>query len=162
MAPRGKARPMCSLRAAVSRRSQPSQVWSDAIRLISNPYRLVHRSAWVISFAVVVLMGQMVAQAGGGSDAPNFLGPPRLETARYGEQLFDGVPMVQVPAGCFDSGDPDAGNNSFGNIEAGPAKPCFAEGFWIDKYEVTNADFVRLTAQAHEVRIRHFILIDPA
>ncbi len=118
------------------------------MRLVSNPYRLIRRSALVLAFALVILMGQMVAQAGWGSDAPTFGGPLNLQTMGYGEQAFDGVPMVHVPAGCFDSGDPEAQNNSFGNIEALPEHHCFSEGYWIDKDDVTNADFMHLGGQA--------------
>lgn len=49
------------------------------------------------------------------------------------ERDFDGVTMVLVPAGCFDMGD---------NGEGG--RQCFDEPFWIDKYEVTQRQFVRL------------------
>ena len=55
------------------------------------------------------------------------------------EREFDGVPMVLVPAGCFlmgsDSGDYD---------ERPVHEQCFAAPFWIDKYEVTQAQFRRL------------------
>jgi formylglycine-generating enzyme required for sulfatase activity len=49
------------------------------------------------------------------------------------ERDFDGVTMVLVPAGCF----------MMGSNERDDEKPvheqCFDEPFWIDKYEVTNA-----------------------
>lgn len=47
--------------------------------------------------------------------------------------------MVLVPAGCFmmgsDNGDSD---------EKPPHKVCFEQPFWIDKYEVTQAQFEQL------------------
>lgn len=46
------------------------------------------------------------------------------------EQVFDGVTMVLVPAGCFNMGE---------NGEGGTQ--CFDEPFWIDKYEVTNEQY---------------------
>ncbi len=51
-------------------------------------------------------------------------------------QDFDGVEMALVPAGCFmmgsESGDSD---------EQPVHEVCFDEPFWIDVYEVTNAQF---------------------
>jgi sulfatase modifying factor 1 len=49
------------------------------------------------------------------------------------ERNFDGVPMVLVPVGCFMMGENGAGGEQ-----------CFDTPFWIDKTEVTQADFVRL------------------
>lgn len=48
------------------------------------------------------------------------------------EQEFGGVAMVLVPAGCFEMGE---------NGEGG--RQCFDQPFWIDKYEVTNAQYAR-------------------
>jgi formylglycine-generating enzyme required for sulfatase activity len=52
------------------------------------------------------------------------------------EQDFDGVTMVLVPAGCFDMGSDDGDRDEWPIHEI-----CFDEPFWIDKYEVTNADY---------------------
>jgi hypothetical protein len=52
---------------------------------------------------------------------------------------FDGVPMVLVPAGCFMMGS-DSGRNDEKLVH----EQCFDEPFWIDQYEVTQAQFVRL------------------
>ncbi|MFW5692271.1 MAG: SUMF1/EgtB/PvdO family nonheme iron enzyme [Chloroflexota bacterium] len=52
------------------------------------------------------------------------------------EREFDGVTMVLVPAGCFMMGSEDGGND-----ETPVHEQCFDEPFWIDKYEVTNADY---------------------
>jgi formylglycine-generating enzyme required for sulfatase activity len=46
---------------------------------------------------------------------------------------FDGVEMVLVPAGCFLIGDARNENHQ-----------CFAEPFWIDRYEISQATFTRL------------------
>jgi len=52
------------------------------------------------------------------------------------ERDFDGVTMVLVPAGCFMMGSDD------GDSDEQPIhEQCFDEPFWIDKYEVTNADY---------------------
>jgi Tol biopolymer transport system component/formylglycine-generating enzyme required for sulfatase activity len=70
------------------------------------------------------------------------------------EVAFYDVPMVLVPAGCFVMGTTDeeamALNNEFGwslEILANeqPAhEVCFDEPFWVDKTEVSQADFARL------------------
>ncbi|MCL4251103.1 MAG: SUMF1/EgtB/PvdO family nonheme iron enzyme [Anaerolineae bacterium] len=54
------------------------------------------------------------------------------------EYEFDGVTMVLVPAGCFQMGSDNAELN-----EQPVHEQCFDEPFWIDKYEVTNAQFAR-------------------
>jgi formylglycine-generating enzyme required for sulfatase activity len=45
-------------------------------------------------------------------------------------QVFDGVEMVLVPAGCFYMGNDGTGG-----------RQCFDEPFWIDRYEVTNEQY---------------------
>lgn len=66
---------------------------------------------------------------------------------------FDGVPMVLVPPGCFMMGMIDAEIDALirqGSDESwvrafGPQHPqCIDAPFWIDKTEVTQADFERL------------------
>lgn len=54
------------------------------------------------------------------------------------ERDFDEVTMVLVPAGCFDMGTTTNSN------EQPIHEQCFDEPFWIDKYEVTQAQFQRL------------------
>jgi formylglycine-generating enzyme required for sulfatase activity len=51
-------------------------------------------------------------------------------------QDFDGVDMVYVPAGCF-----WMGHLSGLDDERPLAEICFQDAFWIDRYEVTNAEF---------------------
>lgn len=51
--------------------------------------------------------------------------------------MFGGIEMVLVPAGCFQMGnDPDADTGA----EDG-GQQCFDEPFWIGRHEVTNAQF---------------------
>ena len=59
------------------------------------------------------------------------------------EQDFEGVTMVLVPAGCFDMGSEDGGEN-----EQPVHEVCFNEPFWIDEYEVTNAQFAQFNGVA--------------
>lgn len=69
------------------------------------------------------------------------------------ERTFDGVTMVLVPAGCFTMGSTDeeqAFAQSLGlrdrNVpDEGPAHEiCFESAFWLDKYEVTQAQAAAL------------------
>jgi len=80
--------------------------------------------------------------------------PDPLELAQAGvenntdwtpiEQEFDGVTMVLVPAGCF-----DMGSNDDDSDEQPIHEICFDEPFWIDKYEVTNAQFGSIGCSAY-------------
>jgi formylglycine-generating enzyme required for sulfatase activity len=55
------------------------------------------------------------------------------------EQVFDGVAMVLVPAGCFQMGSEDGASD-----ERPAHEVCIEAPFWLDKFEVTQADFERL------------------
>lgn len=58
---------------------------------------------------------------------------------------FEGVEMALVPAGCFRMGSDD------GDSDESPVhEQCFTEPFWIDRYEVTNAQFDALGGAADE------------
>lgn len=63
------------------------------------------------------------------------------------ERDFNGVPMVLVPAGCFMMGLTDTELTALANeIDQGQGEwrsheQCFDIPFWIDKYEVTQAQF---------------------
>lgn len=51
-------------------------------------------------------------------------------------KTFNGVEMVEVPTGCFTMGNPQ------GRRDEQPVQPyCFAQSFWIDRYEVFNGQF---------------------
>ncbi|MCA9909772.1 MAG: SUMF1/EgtB/PvdO family nonheme iron enzyme, partial [Anaerolineae bacterium] len=50
-------------------------------------------------------------------------------------RLFDGVEMVQVPAGCFWMGSAELSDTM------PPHEICFDAAFWIDRYEVTQGQF---------------------
>ena len=53
--------------------------------------------------------------------------------------LFDGVPMMLVPTGCF-----TIGANPRDDGERNGNEICFDQPFWIDRTEVTQVDFERL------------------
>ncbi len=77
------------------------------------------------------------------------------------EREFDGIEMMLVPTGCFQMGTTDEQIEAFVDempwrspkdfLDEQPAHEiCFEEPFWIDRYEVTQGDFVRLGGtQAH-------------
>ena len=58
------------------------------------------------------------------------------------EQDVDGVTMVLVPAGCFMMG------STVNAYEKPVHQQCFDAPFWIDKYEVTNAQFATFNGVA--------------
>jgi iron(II)-dependent oxidoreductase len=51
-------------------------------------------------------------------------------------QDFDGVAMAQVPPGCFMMGNEDGRRD-----EKPVSEICFNRPYWIDQYEVTNAQY---------------------
>lgn len=55
-------------------------------------------------------------------------------------ETFDGVEMVLVPAGCF-----EMGNDELVKVYDWGTQ-CFYEPFWIDRFEVTNAEYNRFVA----------------
>jgi formylglycine-generating enzyme required for sulfatase activity len=57
-------------------------------------------------------------------------------------QDFDGVEMVLVPPGCFMMGSEEGESD-----EVPVHEICFDEPFWIDRYEVTNAQFAAFLNQ---------------
>lgn len=58
-------------------------------------------------------------------------------------ELFEGVEMALVPAGCFVMG------NANGKADEQPTtRICFDRPFWIDRYEVSNDQFTRLGGSA--------------
>ena len=59
-------------------------------------------------------------------------------------QVFDGVEMVLVPAGCFWMG------SIIIDTELPISEICLESSFWIDKYEVTNEQFVQYGGVAVE------------
>ncbi len=72
--------------------------------------------------------------------------PPRVTSNMQWvpvEREFSGVTMVRVPVGCFDMGSDEDGQRD----ERPVHRQCFDETFWIDKYEVTNSQYLRVTGR---------------
>jgi len=67
-----------------------------------------------------------------------FPGNPATSNAGWAPLIreFDGVPMALVPIGCFMMGSTDGDDD-----ELPVHQQCFVEPFWIDVYEVTNAQY---------------------
>jgi len=59
-------------------------------------------------------------------------------------ETFDGVEMVLVPAGCFMMGSDN------GAADEQPAHEVCVDAFWLDRTEVTNAQFAAFGGQAVE------------
>jgi formylglycine-generating enzyme required for sulfatase activity len=99
-----------------------------------------------ITTATVILSNIriMIAPCTGGDSAP--LTESLSPVTRNADwtpviQEFDGVEMVLVPPGCF-----DMGNATGSDREQLVHQQCFDEPFWIDRYEVTNAQYHRTDA----------------
>jgi formylglycine-generating enzyme required for sulfatase activity len=84
--------------------------------------------------------------------AQNFSGTTNEAWQHFVYSFDDGIEMVLVPVGCFQmGGDDEAGYwNTVDSWEKGIADGgyiCFDRPFWIDKTEVTQAEFARLGGQ---------------
>ncbi len=79
--------------------------------------------------------------AGASSSVQAPVAEPRTSVSHNGDwtpviREFDGVEMVLVPAGCFEMG------SAIGSDREVPVtQQCIDEPFWIDRYEVTNAQY---------------------
>ncbi len=87
------------------------------------------------------ILGRLMTVSGNIANLPVEVGPPIISKDEWAplESEFDGVTMVLVPAGCFMMGSNDGEDD-----EQPVHEQCFDQPFWIDKYEVTQAQFRRL------------------
>ena len=95
----------------------------------------------VIGLIIIVLTSQNAPAAA------RFAPTPPARVAHNADwqpvvRTLGGVDMVEVPAGCFMMGN-DSGDN-----ERPSHEQCFDQPFWLDKTEVTNAQFARLDGLA--------------
>jgi len=62
------------------------------------------------------------------------------ESVKTWQDPISGMEFVWVPKGCFAMGSPDT-ENGRDNKDEGPVHNVCVDGFWIGKYEVTNAQY---------------------
>lgn len=67
------------------------------------------------------------------------------------ERDFDGVTMVLVPAGCFRMGNDPVAYDGFDFGVPDGGEQCFDAPFWLDKLEVSNAQFAAFNGVAGQV-----------
>jgi formylglycine-generating enzyme required for sulfatase activity len=97
--------------------------------------------------ALVVLSGCALGETAGNSAPSGFPGNPVVRNRDWTPSLkeFSGVSMVFVPVGCFrmgsEIGDPD---------ESPVSVSCIEQPFWIDRTEVTNAQFLQFNGVAEQ------------
>ena len=86
---------------------------------------------------LVILLTVALAACGSGEQIPP-TPTPVTSNADWTPVIeeVDGIEMVKVPAGCFEMGQ-DAGRRD----ERPAHEFCFDAPYWIDRYEVTNAQF---------------------
>ncbi|MBI5957450.1 MAG: formylglycine-generating enzyme family protein [Chloroflexi bacterium] len=112
------------------------------------------RWLWLIPVGVLLLGGVWTADPLTAIPTPT----PAFFPARSANQgwtpiiqSFDGVEMVMVPAGCFEMGSAENENKA----EAQPIHTvCFDVPFWLDRYEVSNAQFKQFGGNAGLVASR--------
>lgn len=101
-----------------------------------NVFSSLRQTAW---YAVVVLIAACSPAAP--PPAPTPTAAPAAQTVAANAdwtpvaQTFDSVEMVQVPAGCFTMGHDE------GRRDERPAHEVCVDTFWLDRYEVTNAQY---------------------
>jgi formylglycine-generating enzyme required for sulfatase activity len=66
--------------------------------------------------------------------------PTEAEAGTVKISEIDGMEMVYIPAGIFTMGSNDSENEQ-------PVHEVYLDGFWIDKYEVTNAQYAACVAE---------------
>jgi formylglycine-generating enzyme required for sulfatase activity len=127
----------------------------------SSSGRMWATGAGIALLAVIVLFASAGLSRAGMAATPTATPDPTLQPAREFsggnadwtpvEREFDGRAMVLVPAGCFMMGSTDAqieyavdelgANPDWVSNEQPAHRVCFEEPFWIDKTEVTNAQY---------------------
>lgn len=95
----------------------------------------------MLKFTTIVLALLMVSSCSSPAPTPTVALPEATRVVSNADwtpvvREFNGVEMVQVPAGCFEMGHADGRRDERPTYEI-----CFSQVFWIDRYEVTNAQY---------------------
>lgn len=86
--------------------------------------------------ALLVVLMVMGCQSAAPTATPKPSGVSRNRDWQPVIQSFDGFEMVKVPSGCFLMGSME------GRRDEQPVhEVCFEKAFWLDRYEVTNAQY---------------------
>ena len=59
--------------------------------------------------------------------------------SRIWKEPVTGMEFIWLPGGCFEMGSPPTGQER--DLDEGPVHEVCLDGFWMGKYEVTNAEF---------------------
>src|SRR5262245_10852835 len=102
------------------------------------------RQAYLMKiFASIVSLSLLWATTACSTPAPTATPPPPTLTPVTKNadwtpvsQELNGAEMVEVPAGCFMMGNEKGRRN-----ERPVSQVCFSAPYWIDRYEVTNAQY---------------------
>jgi formylglycine-generating enzyme required for sulfatase activity len=121
---------------------------------MSSPFFQPGRSALLAVFLVIVtviaIAYQLISATPRPSEDRALAGVTTNADWTPLERMFDGVMMVLVPAGCFMMGS----ENEFDNAQP-VHEVCIETPFWLDKFEVFNADFWRLGGVREDVGVYH-------
>lgn len=97
-----------------------------------------HRRAWRAIFSMMI-MTVLVGACSPPPDVDPFVSVAHNDDWQPVIRQFDGVPMALVPTGCFVMGGLVPA--SWGDNELPNHEQCVEQPYWIDVYEVTNAQY---------------------
>ena len=101
---------------------------------MSQKEGMMIRFWWLVGFVVFLLWCS--ALGGGPASAPR---SETMAPVEMKERVTDGVPMMFVPAGEFLMGNSNAKEET--NGKESPQHQVYLDAFWIDKFEVTSAQY---------------------
>lgn len=113
---------------------------------------VIMKKARIYKYLIPWILLPAMTACGAANSSPGTSPVTRNADWRPVEQDFDGVIMVLVPVGCFIMGSTEEqveharslGAGDWAGTEQPAHEICFDVPFWIDKYEVYQAQFQRL------------------